>query len=276
MSLPWYRVRHDILDHPKLGDLQAILGDPLADAYYHRLLAFCAKYAARGRLADGARTARAQLAAGVRWTRDPDLIVDAMIRVGLIEEPSAGVLEIHDWWEEQGPIVEKAERDAERKRTLRKSDSPTRRAPGARPARAKNAAGALPARVEETRGEESRDLFGVPIGSPDKDRKQSRAEAAKAWMDQERKRKTQATDEEIGPAHLNKALGDILHELGSERFRVTYLRYLEDRKLAAKSWPGKIFLSIWRRYVPTVEGLPEGDKAKEVTAEADPYADGGA
>ncbi len=138
-GLPWFRVDVDLTDHPKVHALEAIVGDA-ALSYVVRLWSWTMRYAARGRLADGARTA---LEAACRWRGKSGELVAALIITGFLDEVNGG-LEVHDWWLSQGKVVEKAEKDALRKRE--------RRADGAKTARAASADGARTARVrDETR-----------------------------------------------------------------------------------------------------------------------------
>lgn len=129
-SLPWFRVDTDFAAHPKTYALCDELGDPNAGMYVIRLWTYTMRYAARGRLADGARTA---LERACEWRGQSGALCAALEKVGFLD---AGA-EVHDWDEHQGAAVAKAEKDAERKRDERK-----RRGDGAGTARAKKAHGA--------------------------------------------------------------------------------------------------------------------------------------
>lgn len=135
-SLPWFRVDVDLVEHPKVTALAEIWGVSEAEAGWSivRLWAWTMRYAARGRLAPGARTALGRLAP-VRVTLD--LVVRGLVETGWLDENSDGSWEVHDWAEHNGAAVVKAEKDAERKRTAR-----ARRADGAETARAGRADGA--------------------------------------------------------------------------------------------------------------------------------------
>jgi hypothetical protein len=140
-GLPWFRVEVDLTDHPKIHALEARVGDS-ALSYVVRLWSWTMRYAARGRLADGARTA---LESACRWRGVSGELVAALIATGFLDEVTGG-LEVHDWWVSQGKVVEKAENDARRKRE--------RRADGAGTARAASADGAG-TRRDETRRDET-------------------------------------------------------------------------------------------------------------------------
>lgn len=135
-SLPWFRVDVDIVDHPKIHSLATHLEVSEDEAGWSiiRLFAWTMRYAARGRLAPGARTALGRLAP-VRVTSDR--FVDGLISAGWVDALADGSLEIHDWDEHNGAAVAKAEKDAERKRAARarrsngRGQSADRRADGA-------------------------------------------------------------------------------------------------------------------------------------------------
>lgn len=116
MSLPWFRVDVEMVDHPKIHHLETLLG-PNAGWYYLRLLSWTARYASRGRLST---FARASLERSCGWSGDVGRLVSALLEAGLLDETETGELEVHDWWEKQGAIVSKAEKDKERLREERK------------------------------------------------------------------------------------------------------------------------------------------------------------
>lgn len=115
MSLPWFRVDVDFVDHPKVMHLESILG-PNAGWYLVRLWAWTARYASRGCLTT---VARQSLERSAGWTGKPGELIAALLETGLVDETTSGNLEVHDWWEKQRAIVEKAEKDRERLRASR-------------------------------------------------------------------------------------------------------------------------------------------------------------
>lgn len=125
-SLPWFRVDNDFAAHPKTYALCEELGDPNAGMYVIRLWTHTMRYAARGRLGDGARTA---LERACEWRGQSGELVAALLKTGWLVETENGA-EVHDWDEHQGAAVAKAQKDADRKRDERK-----RRADGAETAR---------------------------------------------------------------------------------------------------------------------------------------------
>lgn len=122
-SLPWFRVDVDLVDHPKVDALADLLKEPLAVAYVIRFWAWTMRYAARGRLAPGARRS-VERACG--WRGAEGELWSALAQTGWLEVNPDGSAEVHDWDEHNGAAVAKAEKDAERKRNDRK-----RRADGA-------------------------------------------------------------------------------------------------------------------------------------------------
>ncbi|MFA5943154.1 MAG: hypothetical protein WC876_01670 [Candidatus Thermoplasmatota archaeon] len=127
MGFDWFRVDSALTDHPKVLRLAADLKDPNAGWYIIRLWSWLSRYAPRGRLRDDLQAA-AESAAG--WRGEPRGLLNALLRVGMMEEDADGTLEAHDWWEKQGPLVEKANKDAARQRKRRKEMSRGRSADG--------------------------------------------------------------------------------------------------------------------------------------------------
>lgn len=117
MSLPWFRLDVDVVDHPKVHHLEQLLGS-CAGWYLVRLWAWTARYASRGRLST---IARASLERSCGWTGEPGKLTGALLEAGLLDETGSGELEVHDWWEKQRAIVEKAENDRERQRLSREA-----------------------------------------------------------------------------------------------------------------------------------------------------------
>lgn len=178
MSLSWFRVDVDMVDHPKTYALAESIGDPLAGWYLIRAWAWTMRYAAHGRLSDGAETARAggaetALERACGWHGEPGALVAALVACGWLDRDENGALEVHDWDEKQGAAVAKADKDAERKRKFRKS----RRVDGAETARGRRADGAetaLSRRGYETRRDETRrdvreekKKRSSPVGAPE-------------------------------------------------------------------------------------------------------------
>lgn len=149
-GLPWFKVRNDIANHPKIADLAALIAE-LKPSPRHMALGFlvevfchASKYAPTGEIPNGARTAHAVLANVFGSATDSapnwDAVVDAMVRVNLLEDYGDDGLEVHDWWQEQGPHIERAWKDAEQKRKDRdETKGKIRRAPNPRRSRDESA-----------------------------------------------------------------------------------------------------------------------------------------
>lgn len=120
-SLPWFRVDVDLVDHPKVLALATELDCAEAEAGWLvvRLWAWTMRYAARGRLADGARPALERLWTGAETAPGSTRVVDGLVRAGFLDALDGGGWEVHDWDEHNGAAVLKAEKDAERKRAAR-------------------------------------------------------------------------------------------------------------------------------------------------------------
>lgn len=90
-----FRMSCGALRHPKAIKLRRKLG---ADGVlsWISLISFCAQYRTSGSLAgmDGEETAIAS-----DWSGDPQLFVNTLIEIGLLDRDSSGVLSIHDWAE---------------------------------------------------------------------------------------------------------------------------------------------------------------------------------
>lgn len=173
-SLPWFRVDVDLVDHPKVFALADALGvsDNEALAIVVRLWAWTMRYAARGRLAPGARTALGRACGGRGMSVD---LVEVLVRTGWLDDLGQGELEVHDWSEHNGAAVAKAEKDSERKRAAR-----ARRGDGAETARAGRADGAGNGTGRDGTGHIttlSSELDLVPTESPDERRPAERLEA---------------------------------------------------------------------------------------------------
>lgn len=117
-SLPWFRVDVDLVDHPKVLALADAWGVSEAEAGWAiiRLWAWTMRYAARGRLAPGARPAL-ERACNVHPTRGD--VLGGLVAAGWVDDLGADGWEVHDWGLHNGAAVVKAEKDAERKRAAR-------------------------------------------------------------------------------------------------------------------------------------------------------------
>lgn len=158
MGLPWIAVQKSVVDHPKVIELGETLGEPLALAYLVTLWCRVAEYAPSGRVS-GARP-RTVLERFANWRGEPGKFAEAAISAGLVDERD-GALVVHDWDELQGPHIERAKQDVDRKRkyraNLKKSQRPqTVRGRSADGPAERDETIRGTAHVEERRGEKKR------------------------------------------------------------------------------------------------------------------------
>ena len=80
------------------------------------------------------------IARAAQWSGEPDVFVAAMAHAGLLDEEMPGNLEIHDWYEYAGKLID--QREAEKNRSRRRraaagatSPSDDRRTTAGRPAK---------------------------------------------------------------------------------------------------------------------------------------------
>lgn len=121
-SLPWFRVDVDLMQHPKISALCEELQTDCAGWYLIQLWAWTVRYSVRGRFADRARTA---IESSCGWRGDKGRLIEAFVSVGLVDriesDANGNTFEVHDWWDQQGAAIQKAEKDRERKRLERLS-----------------------------------------------------------------------------------------------------------------------------------------------------------
>ena len=96
-----------------------------------------------------------------QWDGDPEKLAKTLIRAGWIDEKEDGTLEIHDWYEYAGKLIDQRQAEKERSRSRRAAaaasadaspDDPTPTA--GRPANSRNKAGG---RVDQSREDKTRE-----------------------------------------------------------------------------------------------------------------------
>lgn len=155
MAFDWFRVDSSFVDHPKAMRLEVEINDPNAIAYVVRLWSWLSRFAQSGRFAP---ILAAHVEIACKWRGEKGALVAALCAAGLLDiDTESGDFEAHDWWEKQGAIVEKANRDAEMKRQMRReSGAKTARAEKAPKKRRPPTPGAKTARAEKgTRRDET-------------------------------------------------------------------------------------------------------------------------
>lgn len=125
MAFHWLKVHAGLPDHPKTLALAAELGIDLAEAYPVRLWGWCLVNAPSGRIP--ARHAITAVESACRWRGERGALFNALLSVGFLDSEGDEVV-VHEWEQEQRPAVEKAERDAQRKRERRSNGAQTARA----------------------------------------------------------------------------------------------------------------------------------------------------
>lgn len=115
----WYRTDAALFRHPKIAALDHELKQERTGWYVHGLWSWMTTYARDG-VFDRGLTEHIERECG--WRNEPGLLLAAMVTVRLLDERQNGQLEVHDWDDFQGAVVEKAEKDAARKRAQRSRD----------------------------------------------------------------------------------------------------------------------------------------------------------
>jgi hypothetical protein len=126
MPLPWIQVDANLKNHRKAVELGALLKDSRAWTYLPELWMWASQSEPSGVVRGEA--APMVLEHVVSWKGEPGALVSALVACGWIDKVDDG-LAFHDWADHQGAHIEKAERDAERKRKLRNGwrKSPSRK-----------------------------------------------------------------------------------------------------------------------------------------------------
>ena len=261
-SLPWFRVDVDLVDHPKVLALADALDCAEAEAGWLvvRLWAWTMRYAARGRLAPGARPALERLWNGAGTAPESGSVVDALVRAGFLDASEDGGWEVHDWDEHNGAAVAKAEKDAERKRAARARRSSGRgqsadgRADGAGTER--NGTGRDGTKEEDQQRPVERGplVYAAPTTpshtwTPEDFFRWAQAVRAKAgWV-----------GEKWPKANISHWWSEVLatpgmgpHEAGIDRLRAGFISFGKDDHWRAAKPPAPFqgFMSVWRNHVP--------------------------
>jgi hypothetical protein len=119
MSFDWYRQEKTFSKHPKTAELVMALGDKNAGMYVIRFWEWLATYAPRGVFK---KSLTEHIERWCEWSNEPGQLLRALIETGWIELGQEDTLIAHDWWEHQRALVEKAEKDAARKRRQRRNN----------------------------------------------------------------------------------------------------------------------------------------------------------
>lgn len=124
--MAWIESHDTLAEHPKTKRLARLLrvSRPAAIGHLHLLWWWAIKYAQDG---DLTQFDAAEIADACMWDGDPDQFVEALVQARFVDRLPDGRLEIHDWWEYAGRLLQKREQARERARqwrNQRKSSSP--------------------------------------------------------------------------------------------------------------------------------------------------------
>lgn len=111
--MAWLESHQSLRNHPKTLELAAVLEIHFAQAigHLHCLWWWAMDYAPNG---DLSRWSKEAIAAGSGWAGDADEFVEALRETGFLDD-----LEIHDWFEYAGRLLEKREQNKQRTRNVR-------------------------------------------------------------------------------------------------------------------------------------------------------------
>jgi DnaD/phage-associated family protein len=134
--MAWIESHETLARHPKTRKLARLLGEgiPSAIGRLHLLWWWAMNYAQDG---DLTRYEDEDIADAVMWDGDPSHVVDALCTAGFLDRTQDGLF-IHDWYDYAGKLIERREKDAERKRQARSrktsSDEDNQKMSAGRPA----------------------------------------------------------------------------------------------------------------------------------------------
>lgn len=127
--MAWIESHQTLRQHPKLAKAARYLGISKVQmiGHLHCLWWWCLDYAQDG---DLSIFEPADIAEAAEWEADPADLLHALTdvsrigdRIGFLERTENGGLLIHDWFDYAGKLIERRERDVQRKRAARGSDT---------------------------------------------------------------------------------------------------------------------------------------------------------
>jgi hypothetical protein len=155
--MAWIESHQSLLNHRKTGRLARKLGISKITAigHLHAFWWWCMDNAPDGNLDS---IDAEDIADGSGWEEDPTAFIDALIYAGFVDgEAAEPPYRIHDWHEYVGKLIEKREKDAERKRLARlaEGEAPSHQPPKpvrrTSSGRAQDGAGTVPNRTVPNR-----------------------------------------------------------------------------------------------------------------------------
>lgn len=116
--MAWIESHQSLKDHPKTRKLARLLGvsTPTAIGHLHCFWWWSLDYASEG---DVTRYDEMDLAIGAEWEGDARAFVDAMVTAGFLDSFEDGDMQIHDWPEYAGKLIERKQANAQRMREAR-------------------------------------------------------------------------------------------------------------------------------------------------------------
>jgi hypothetical protein len=124
--MEWIKVSVDVEDNPKVVRLRRLLRDENAFIYLERIWRWLGRHEKQeGSLAS---LEAADIADIARWKGDPEELLEALVKAGLVDRGARGILEIHDWLEWHGSIFEARSKSAERVKRWRAKQKKARSA----------------------------------------------------------------------------------------------------------------------------------------------------
>lgn len=118
--MAWIESHQSLLNHRKTGRLARALSVSKVTAvgHLHAFWWWCMDNAPTGVLAG---IDPEDIADGAAWEGEPKAFIDALVYAGFVDS-APGDECVHDWMDYAGKLIEKREKDAERKRLARQSD----------------------------------------------------------------------------------------------------------------------------------------------------------
>ena len=115
----WIESHQQLANHPKLKRLARLLGvsKQAAIGYLHLLWWWALDYAPQGQIMPPFESE--DIADAMEYSGDPDAIIEALVSAGFLDRNTEG-LQIHDWYDYAGKLLEKKESDRIRKARQRK------------------------------------------------------------------------------------------------------------------------------------------------------------
>ncbi len=112
--MAWIESHQELRDNPKTRKLSRLLGVnvPTVIGHLQCLWWWATDYAQDGELS---KYDDEDIADAMMWDKEPKELIEALVKVRFLDEDETG-RRIHDWWEYAGKLIDRREKDRERKR----------------------------------------------------------------------------------------------------------------------------------------------------------------